>query len=310
MGANIQGPSLIRVPDWAPRRLGRYYLYFADHKGNYIRLAFADSLEGPWRIHTPGALQLKDSGLPTTSPAPPLAERPVMSLAERVAARLAPPGTPGVPDGELDASYPHLASPDVHVDHAERRFRMYFHGLTAYGVQRTRVAISPDGLNFTAGRDDLGPSYFRVFDYADWTYALAMPGVLYRSAPGMRSFEAGPRLFPRYQRHTAVLVQEDILHVFWTRVGDAPERIYVSQVRLSGDWRDWRAGEATELLRPECVWEGAELPVESSWRSAITRPVNQVRDPCVYSDGDRHVLLYAVQGERGIAIADLSLPGG
>lgn len=31
MGANVQGPSMIRVPDWVPGRLGRYYLYFADH---------------------------------------------------------------------------------------------------------------------------------------------------------------------------------------------------------------------------------------------------------------------------------------
>ena len=34
IGANIQGPSLIRTPDWLPNRLGRYYLYFADHKGS------------------------------------------------------------------------------------------------------------------------------------------------------------------------------------------------------------------------------------------------------------------------------------
>jgi len=35
IGANIQGPSLIRVPDWVPNPIGRYYLYFADHKGSY-----------------------------------------------------------------------------------------------------------------------------------------------------------------------------------------------------------------------------------------------------------------------------------
>ena len=39
IGPNIQGPSLIRVPDWVGDPLGRYYLYFADHKGTYIRLA-------------------------------------------------------------------------------------------------------------------------------------------------------------------------------------------------------------------------------------------------------------------------------
>ena len=39
IGYNIQGPSLIRVPGWVENRLGNYYLYFADHKGRYIRLA-------------------------------------------------------------------------------------------------------------------------------------------------------------------------------------------------------------------------------------------------------------------------------
>ena len=48
MGSNIEGPSLIRTPDWLPGRMGRYYLYFADHKGDYIRLAYADRLQGPW----------------------------------------------------------------------------------------------------------------------------------------------------------------------------------------------------------------------------------------------------------------------
>jgi hypothetical protein len=51
IGVNIQGPALIRVPDWVEGRLGAYYLYFADHKGSYIRLAYADALTGPWLVH-------------------------------------------------------------------------------------------------------------------------------------------------------------------------------------------------------------------------------------------------------------------
>ena len=39
MGGNIQGPSLIKVPDWVENPLGKYYLYFADHRGTYIRMA-------------------------------------------------------------------------------------------------------------------------------------------------------------------------------------------------------------------------------------------------------------------------------
>jgi hypothetical protein len=45
---------MIRVPDWIRNRLGDYYLYFADHKGSYVRLAYADHPTGPWAIYPPG----------------------------------------------------------------------------------------------------------------------------------------------------------------------------------------------------------------------------------------------------------------
>ncbi len=61
IGSNINGPSLIAAPDWLPNRLGRYYLYFAHHMGSFIRLAYADRLAGPWKVHEPGTLRLADS---------------------------------------------------------------------------------------------------------------------------------------------------------------------------------------------------------------------------------------------------------
>ncbi len=47
VGDNINGPSLIRVPDWLEDPLGKYYLYFAHHGGYHIRLAYADAMEDP-----------------------------------------------------------------------------------------------------------------------------------------------------------------------------------------------------------------------------------------------------------------------
>ncbi len=302
MGANVQGPSVIRVPDWLPDPLGRYYLYFADHKGDYIRLAVADALEGPWRMHEAGSLRLADSLYPTTPPTRPAETDRRDSLPGR-----APAGTPGVPPPEIDASHPHIASPDVHVDDATRRIVMYFHGLADWGVQRTRVALSADGIRFAARPELLGPSYFRVFRHVDATFALAMPGILFRSTDGLSGFERGPVLFPGgLQRHTAVLLRGDVLHVFWTRVGDAPESILHSRVSLRGDWHDWRPlGEPTLLLRPELPWEGADLPVAPSFRGAVNMPVNQLRDPCILEEDGRVFLLYAVRGEAGIALAEL-----
>jgi len=62
IGTNINGPSLIKVPSWVEQPLGRYYLYFAHHRGDHIRLAYADHLIGPWAIYEPGVLPLSQSG--------------------------------------------------------------------------------------------------------------------------------------------------------------------------------------------------------------------------------------------------------
>jgi len=301
IGHNIQGPSLIRVPDWVPNPLGRYYLFFADHKGDYIRLAVANDLHGPWRIHEPGALRLADSRYPTTPLQRPLDYQPPAS---RLA--VAPPGTPGVPDTEEDATTPHIASPDVHVDHATKRLIMYFHGLAGYRVQQTRVATSANGLDWEVKEELLGPSYFRVFAHGGVCYAVVMPGLLFRSEDGRSRFKKVTDLFnePR-QRHTAVLKRGDTLFIFWTRAGDAPESIYVSRMALRGSCETWKPEATQLLLRPETSWEGAGLPVTPSYRSAVNIRVNQLRDPAIFEEDGATYLLYAIAGEAGIALARL-----
>lgn len=299
VGSNIQGPSLVLVPEWVPEPLGRYYLYFADHKGKYIRLAYADDITGPWTVHPPGSLQLGES-LFLTEPPPYTAED-----AEAARARVRQLGIRLPHDPIEDMIEPHIASPDVHVDHSQRRMVMYYHGLESLGRQLTRAAVSEDGLSFTARPELLGDSYFRVFRYGDWHYALAMPGQFYRSADGLARFEAGPKLFGNHMRHSAVLVRNDTLYVFWTRVGDAPERILVSTIDLTQPWEAWQASEPQEVLRPERDWEGAGLPAEPSMRSVAPGPVNQLRDPAIFEEDGRVYLLYAIAGESGIGIAEI-----
>lgn len=143
---------MIRVPDWIEGRLGEYYLYFADHKGRYIRLAYADDIPGPWKIHPPGSLQLEQSRFLTLPP---------KVTAEQLAqfeARLKQSDAVISHDLLSDITTPHIAAPDVHVDVQRRQILMYFHGLDAVGTQAIRVATSPDGINFNAQPEVLGRS--------------------------------------------------------------------------------------------------------------------------------------------------------
>ncbi|HSI56754.1 MAG TPA: hypothetical protein VLA16_04305 [Ideonella sp.] len=283
LGNNINGPSLIRVPDWLPHPLGRYYLYFAHHQGRHIRLAFADELGGPWRVHAPGVLPV-----------------------------------------ERSTCFDHVASPDVHVDHARRQIRLYFHGVAFspgtptdgherlfgdasrwIGNQRTKVALSADGLHFTPRPQPLGASYFRAFQWQGLHHALAMPGIFYRSADGLGGFETGPLLFDASFRHCAVHREQDLLHVFFTRVGDTPERILHTRIDLRPDWRDWAAGPVSTVLSPELAWEGGALGPTASARGPVFEPACQLRDPAVFEEDGRLYLLYAAAGEQAIGLAAL-----
>ena len=302
MGSNIQGPSVLSVPEWIEEPLGRLYLYFADHKGTYIRLAFADQVAGPWVVHAPGALQLVDSGFPTEPFE--VSDEEVDAIRSRYEDVLGFDRMPSDLRGDL--TIPHVASPDVHVDEAAGEVVCYFHGLAELGRQASKVAVSTDGITFSVLPGEVPHTYLRAFLHDGATYGLAMPGVVYRSTDGRTGWEQGPILFGRDMRHSAVTVRDGTLHVFWTRVGDAPESILHSTVDLDGDWGRWRASKPAEVLRPERPWEGADLPVEPSIRGAAEGPVRQLRDPALFEDGGRTFLFYAVAGESGIGVAEIT----
>jgi hypothetical protein len=275
LGENLNGPSLIRVPAWIARPLGRYYLYFAHHGGKFIRLAYADRLEGPWKIHEAGTLRLE----------------------------------------EAPRCHDHVASPDVHVDEARREILMYFHcpsgtaGSVDIAEQHTFVAASRDGLRFTADAQPLGPAYFRVFRRGEHYYALVRAGVLLRSRDMRTPFEPGPTLVPpdagRILRHAAVEMRGDVLRVYYSRIGDEPERILVSEVTLGADWTQWRASAPATVLRPDRGYEGADRPLEPSKPDEAPGRVRQLRDPAIFREGGRTYLIYSIAGESGLAVAEL-----
>ena len=267
-GKNINGPSLIKVPDWIPNKLGNYYLYFSHHSGKYIRLAYSDNLHGPWNIYIPGTLSVSQATVCGS----------------------------------------HIASPDVHVDSIRQEIRMYFH-CPIYGgtTQYTFVATSSDGINFTHQTQRLGAPYFRVFEYESYYYAIGKGGsssIIYRSTNPYNSFAKGKSILPS-SRHTAVYLNGNIAYIFYSRIGDAPERILLSTMDISGDWSTWTPSVPIEILRPEYDYEGANLPIAPSKGGKTSGPVHQLRDPGIYEEAGKLYLLYSVAGEQGIGAAEL-----
>jgi hypothetical protein len=282
IGDNIDGPSLIRVPPWIERPLGRYYLYFSHHAGKFIRLAYADRISGPWKIFEPGTLRLE----------------------------------------QAPNCFDHVASPDVHVDSDRRQILMYFHcpaggrldaaGRVDIAEQKTFLATSTDGLRFSPAPQPLGPAYFRVFRWGNYYYAIVRAGVVLRSRDQRSPFEPGPTLIDadagRLLRHAAVDVRGDVLRLYYSRIGDRPERILLSETHLTPDWSTWRASPPVDVLSPDQGYEGADKPLEVSMPDEAPSRVRQLRDPAVFKEGGKTYVLYSIAGESGLAISELREP--
>ena len=186
IGATFKA-SLIKVPDWVDNPLGKYYLYFADHRGTYIRMAYADEVTAHGLSTRREHLNWKTHSFP-------------------------PPARPARWHRRIAALYPHIASPDVLVREDLRQIVMYYHG-RGVGRQFTRAAVSSDGIRFEGREEDLGRATFESLNMK----ATTMPehaGVLYRSR-WTDCFEAGPQFFTADMRHSALLIRDNLLHVFF-----------------------------------------------------------------------------------------------
>lgn len=305
LGDNINGPTVIRVPVWVKQPLGRYYMYFAHHMGGFIRLAYADALEGPWQIYEPGVMQVRDTALFRPQPDPP---------------------------ENLENFYTHVASPEIEIDPERRRLVLWFHGWWTEGKmwpvgepaarewarangysQFSQAATSSDGLHFAAQPPITRASYLRVFRVDGVLYGMARLGQLWRSTDPLVSFEPGPNPFrggPHANRirHVALLQRGNLIYVFFTAIGDAPERILMSTISRSGDWKTWTASPAVEVLQPAAPYECATLPNTPSAAGDVEGPVRQLRDPAIFEEIGRTFLFYSFCGEQGIAAAELTFP--
>ena len=332
-GENINGPSLIRIPDWIPPAeradpSAVYYLYFAHHIGDYIRLAWATDVEGPWTLYQTGANV-------------PIGQRGVLDNG----------------DADLDLGLGvvieenHLASPDVLIDNENQQIIMYFHsGSSTFfngneiNSQNTWVSTSDFGLEFLPNIRPvrLGGSYFRVFSQGGELYSLDNTGFPRRALDPDNPWQPTadyysgttiPSLWERHPdqvlqdpiedlgiprsvlrvRHTATRIVGDQLQVFYTQRGDSPERVQFSTIDLNvPDWEDWRLTyPGQEIIQAIPGWEGGQFTARPSEAGAADEDVNELRDPDVFEDIDGSLyLIYAGRGEDALGIAKLTSTAG
>jgi hypothetical protein len=203
----------------------------------------------------------------------------------------------------------HIASPDVHVDHQQKKILMFFHSVddTTTWKQTTYLAESSDGLAFEADIEPKGLPYLRAFELNGQWWAIAKQrggpgGVLLQSPTPKGPFAEGPR-FLEGMRHAAVLPHGNTVDIVFSRIGDAPERLLMTTIEPDRMWRSPYQPGVQELLTSETAYEGADLPIEASAVGEEMGPVHALRDPYILRDSSGTYLFYSVAGEFGIAAA-------
>ena len=322
-GENINGPCLVKLPKWLKKQdrvspKAKYYLYFAHHKGKYLRLAWSEKITGPYHM-------VEDSPLYGAK------EDAVYQLKEK----LQPIG--------LTSIRSHVASPMVVVDNEAKIFKLYFHSPTILNRtgknigQKTYYATSQNGLDFqhNVAPMYLGDYYFSPFEVNGRWYAFANHGYLYRAPrQGETSlkkdadtekaiweerrdfFEESITTYCRANdidpllsvRHLAQVQIGKQLHIFFSCREDSPERMYHTVCDLTnGSWKDWKAGKMELVMKAEMPWEGCTLEAGKSKGGSAKKALNEVRDPFIYQEKDELYLLYCAGGEKGIGIARLTI---
>lgn len=280
-GSNINGPCCIRVPKWCKNKLGNYYLYFAHHRGKYIRMAYADKLNGPWIEYKGGVLNIE----------------------------------------ELIDAHHHVASPDIFIDHQRKELRMYFHSPSYKKKEQwTFLAKSNNGLDYSQyGSSPLAPFYLRILYYNNLFYGMSKGGNIWFSDSGLDHFTSLHNPFDRLLdneiwhnsegsvRHVALYRRNKTLYIFFTRIGDSPEKILCGTINISAPQEDWKVSNIVTVVKPKMQYEGVNIKIKPSKAGASESEENGLRDPFIFEDENKLYMFYCVKGEYGIALSELKI---
>jgi len=278
---SICNPCLIKTPKWIKKKLGKYYLYFADHRGKFIKLLYSDHLDRGWKYLDKKILHLKSKP-------------------------------------KLDA-YNHIASPEIYVNKKEKQIYIFTHSHSRSKIgQWTYLSNSKDGINFSKKfNKPLAPFYLRFFYHKKYYYGIVKGADLWRSRNINIKFQQCQNLLTRKKsktnlhnkngsiRHLGILKKKNYLHCVFSKIGDKPERIYYTKIHLSKNYLNWKFQKIKEILRPTFPYEGSKLKLKKSKAGDAPRGENALRDPYLFVDGKKTYLIYCVKGEKNFALCEI-----
>ena len=170
----------------------------------------------------------------------------------------------------------------------------------------------PPPSSYFASKDTF---YIKVFEYDGKHYAIGKSRedkvgsmvLLYTESLSSAPFQRIRKL-ARGVRHVSLHRKQDTLYVFFTLIGDMPERILLGTIDLSSPQSQWRMLPGPIILRP--TNHNSTLS-PSKKGSAPCHPVQELRDPEFIPDDDEDItelkgtLFYTLRGEQAIGASHI-----
>jgi len=285
-GTNFSGATVFINPGFLESNIyGKYIMFFAHHSGMFLRVATSDNPFSDWTFPDLEILRI----------------------------------------GEFEEFHDHIASPEVFVEIGSKTLNLFFHSrVPGSREQQTFLAKSKDGVKFEiTPMESFLPFYFRLVTHRGSIFGMTKGGNLFShfgdnlsngwkyvdnvDFPGLGFKELNYFNDVGNIRHAHMISYKGNLLIFYTRIGDSPEQIYVRSITVGIESNLMRISEQMEVMRPRLPFEcQLALPVESQPGSSENFEL-AIRDPFVFIEEDFKLLFYSYGGESGIGVCTIDL---
>lgn len=195
----------------------------------------------------------------------------------------------------------HLASPDIYF--SNEKIFMIYHSVYKKSVQLSSTAVSNDGLNFIPKTERFASFYFRRFVFKSEIYGFSKSendyGCIYKLVNN--KFQIINNKFIYNLRHGSIIIENNKVYCYFTRIGDSPEKVLVCNINMD----TFNPSIFSTVIEPKYNWEGVNNKLEPSKFGMAKTKLNQLRDPFVFKENNLKYLFYSVQGEYGIAVTEI-----
>ena len=216
-----------------------------------------------------------------------------------------------------------IHSPDILYSPQENLYYMHahLHRCKQHGKQPTAVFTSPDLLHWNISNvaDPFVANnlfYARLFHYKGQLYGIAKSQetstgsmVLFESTSFRSDYKVIHKL-AQGVRHVGLHRKQDTLFIFFTLIGDEPERIFLSTIDLTQPPSKWELRPGPEIMKPP----NTNSPLKISKPGAAPcHHVQELRDPFFFPDEDeaenqlKGTLFYTLAGEQAIGASSLRI---